>query len=445
MTAATLCVVVSSALLIGCSTSMEYPKDLQYLPRTDYLVTQSSDAEPRTLPSPGQLDENIKKALEDKKVDLKKEDPKLIPENERKELDGSLRSLFGTPSRPLVGPLSRSEKSLVKMSTERQQGIQSDLALYSKSLAAAVSEAGAKNADIETLDLSTRTLKTGSELYRQHCMHCHGVSGDGRGSTGPWVHPHPRDYRKGAFKFISTSLTLGNRKPRRDDLVRVLEKGIDGTSMPAFGLLPKEQLNALVSYVIHLSIRGETEFETMKAFLEKGQAPDEGMRGAAFQTASRLVVAWALSNVNDPYAPPEYPAPYKDAEDKLAKKDATPEEKAEAEKVLAESKRRGYSLFLDKGGCMKCHTDYGRQSAYRYDTWNTLVQPRNLTTGHLRGGRRPLDLAWRLGGGIGPSAMPRVEGFSPEEFWDLTNFVQAMPYPAMLPSDIRQKIYPNEK
>src|SRR5437879_6817929 len=30
-----------------------------------------------------------------------------------------------------------------------------------------------------------KELAEGSKLYRRHCLHCHGISGDGRGPTGP--------------------------------------------------------------------------------------------------------------------------------------------------------------------------------------------------------------------------------------------------------------------
>ena len=41
-------------------------------------------------------------------------------------------------------------------------------------------------------------------LYRRHCVHCHGISGDGRGPTAAILNPYPRDYRPGVFKFKST-------------------------------------------------------------------------------------------------------------------------------------------------------------------------------------------------------------------------------------------------
>ena len=34
-------------------------------------------------------------------------------------------------------------------------------------------------------------------LYREHCGHCHGVTGDGLGPTAAFLNPYPRDYRPG--------------------------------------------------------------------------------------------------------------------------------------------------------------------------------------------------------------------------------------------------------
>ncbi|MEM9703113.1 MAG: c-type cytochrome, partial [Planctomycetota bacterium] len=47
-------------------------------------------------------------------------------------------------------------------------------------------------------------LSDGRALYTVHCMHCHGSTGAGDGPTAKYLHPLPRDYRLGKYKFIST-------------------------------------------------------------------------------------------------------------------------------------------------------------------------------------------------------------------------------------------------
>ncbi|MBY0232087.1 MAG: hypothetical protein K2W96_22650, partial [Gemmataceae bacterium] len=105
---------------------------------------------------------------------------------------------------------------------------------------------------------------------------------------------------------------------------------------------------------------------------------------------------------------------------------------------------RGHKLVLGTAACISCHNDYGRRSAYRYDEWGTLVRPANLTNYKYRGGRRPVDFYWRISGGIVPSGMSAITADklpSPESYWDLVHFVQALPYPQMLPKDVRKAVY----
>jgi mono/diheme cytochrome c family protein len=97
----------------------------------------------------------------------------------------------------------------------------------------------------------------GYGLYRTHCLHCHGVSGAGDGPTAQFLYPRPRDYRKGLFKFTSTST---GAKPTREDLRKTVKYGLHGTSMPAFEpLMSGAEIEQVVDYLIFLSMRGETE------------------------------------------------------------------------------------------------------------------------------------------------------------------------------------------
>jgi mono/diheme cytochrome c family protein len=384
--------------LTGCGDGVEgYPSELKYLPRTDPLVVDPPKITPVTPDNPGELDKAI--ALigipEDKGgVGGKALDPSKVPLQLRNKLQTALEKVFGKPAAPTV-----------KAEDEDAQ------------------DYAAK------LKLDKATLVHGSVQYRRHCLHCHGLDGDGRGPTGPWLNPHPRDYRRGRFKFISSEGT-SVRKPRREDLIRTLKRGVDGTSMPSFGLQLDDDLESLVSYVIHLSLRGEIEFDALKTLAENDNK-EEALEGGTFdghikEFLKTFLQQWAdADKVNTPA-----PYTYTDAQ-------------------REESVRRGYALFTDTKGaasCISCHIDFGRQVPFRYDDWGTLVRPANLTAGMYRGGRRPIDLYWRIRGGIPPSGMPgaelkRDEGKKIDEYWDLINFVQALPYPKMLPDDVRDKIY----
>ena len=417
------------SLVSGCDPE-GYPADLKYPTRTDVIVLTQNPDEVYQPEPPGHLDVSIgsyNKLKEDgKKVEAL--DPTQLTGKDREDVGASLEKHFGTPAKPTV-----------KIDASGDDDVDNDL----------------KDAfSAQELQLDDKTLAAGSVLYRRHCQHCHGVSGNGRGPTAPWLHPHPRDYRKGQFKFVST----GKRAPSRNDLYRVLKNGVDYTSMPSFALLTEDELDHLISYVIHLSLRGQAEEETMVAALKKmlQNADGDTITADAFlqdkvRDMVRRADGWAASNkaVLTPSVAP--------SEDKNARE-------SEIEK--------GYKFFIgDDAGCLKCHKDFGRQSLYRYDAWGTQVQPRNLTAGAYRGGRRPIDFFWRIRNGIKPSAMPQIDellsveekkqiaeleskGEAPKavtkrkaelteaNIWRLVAFIQAVPYPNMLPETVRKGVYP---
>lgn len=131
---------------------------------------------------------------------------------------------------------------------------------------------------MENLDhASGPTDIQGRGLFRALCANCHGVTGNGRGRDASAQMPYPRDYRMGIFKFKSNPR---GEKPTKEDLARLIREGIAGTNMlPAEKLLETENfrrkqenepallisriteadIEALVDYVIYLSLRGEHE------------------------------------------------------------------------------------------------------------------------------------------------------------------------------------------
>jgi mono/diheme cytochrome c family protein len=389
--------------LSGCEDS--YPLDLRYPPRTDPLVVKAPVRELPYPDRPGQLPlftfadlREVHNPLHYQIVENLNDvrDPVLVPAEQRQELYAFLEESFGTPAQPRVqaAPDSELEQLLARARAE--------------------------------LKLEPEILERGSVLYRGQCLHCHGLTGNGQGPTARWVNPHPRDYRQGVFKFTSTSQDLGVRKARRDDLLRTLRQGVDGTSMPSFGLLSEQDLEALASYVIHLSMRGQVEYNVL-GYIMQTASLDQTVPELAAAFLAQIANNWLEAQASI-IEPTPYPYDWNSAE---------------GEEALRKSIERGRDAFLKPGtaGCIACHPNYGRQSTYRFDVWGTMVRPTDLTRGVYRGGRRPVDLYWRIYGGINGALMAdfgkalqadaKARQIDADLVWDLVNFLQVLPHEKM--------------
>ncbi|MCA9050291.1 MAG: c-type cytochrome [Planctomycetaceae bacterium] len=247
-----------------------------------------------------------------------------------------------------------------------------------------------------TFDFSQHLLH-GQAVYMQRCVQCHGINGDGNGPAAEHLYPRPRDYTKGVFKFTSTPYGV---KPRREDLVRTLIRGVTGTSMPKFDLLPEKDLEAVVDYVIVLSQRGELELQLAL----EAEAAEELDPDFIPDFVDDVINRWATgrSSLTQPLTP-------------------EPE-------LTAERATRGRQAFLTKG-CSKCHGEDGRghtKDNIGRDTWGHATRAADLTSGMLRGGQEPIDVYRRILNGINGTPMP---GFisalqnEPDTIWDLVAYV----------------------
>lgn len=252
---------------------------------------------------------------------------------------------------------------------------------------------------------NSERLKLGREIYMRRCVQCHGVTGDGAGPVAASLYPKPRDYRRGIFKFTSTPY---GSKPRREDLLRTLRRGIPGTSMPSFARLSKTELDAVVDYVIALSRRGELEF----LLLQEADPDDPEFDPDTVEELVDLVhEGWTMAEFAE--VNPLTPRP----------------------EFTEEDVATGKELFTSADvGCSKCHGDDGRgQTAANVitplkDMWGHDARAADLTSGILRGGSRPIDVYRRIYNGINGTPMP---GFStsakiredPELVWKLVAYV----------------------
>ena len=206
-------------------------------------------------------------------------------------------------------------------------------------------------------------------LYRKHCVHCHGVTGDGRGPTARFLNPYPRDYRPAVYKFKST---LNAARPTDADLHRVLMNGVPGTAMPSFSLLPGSEVEALVEYVKYLSIRGQMEsaLHMVVYELEEEEVVDENGEPRRDEAGEPLLQRTPLNPATYPEQREEILSYLEElmegwntaneqiivpAEDQIPGDDRLPEE------VLA-SAEAGRKLFYGKADCKKCQRRWAMAS-----------------------------------------------------------------------------------
>lgn len=288
-------------------------------------------------------------------------------------------------------------------------------------------------------------LRFGHQIYMQHCLHCHGTTGDGKGPTSEYLWPRPRDFRHGINKFTSTD---GRSKPSKSDYVRTLKKGIPGTYMPSFvPMLNDQKLDAVVEYVRFLSIRGEFERRLVAELgvdysedVYAERLADDETREEILEELTEFMAEDMVDIVDE--TGEDLIEDWEDAEDA----ELIPET-ARIEDTIT-SRRRGRQLYLSKSlNCADCHgaaaQGNGPQSliyeknpqtrelypdAGLHDVWDNVNQPRNLTRGIYRGGRRPIDLYRRLHAGIKGTRMPSFKSLPEEDIWHLVNYILSIPF-----------------
>jgi mono/diheme cytochrome c family protein len=293
----------------------------------------------------------------------------------------------------------------------------------------------------------------GYAIYRKQCLHCHGISGDGAGPTAEFLFPRPRDFRRGIFKFTSTT----GMKPTRDDLRKTLLRGLPNTSMaPMEALLSPSEIEQVLDYTIFLSLRGETELGLLNeaSVMEEDEAPSLSEPELTAGILDSIFGNWASA-------------------DEQVLKPQMPRVEPTRESIL-----RGRALFLgqtpEKLECAGCHgsralgngPSYIDQDTFNQyvfgtgppeqrfaklkevaekankkwgDEWGDPLRPADLNLGVYKGGRRPIDIYWRIAKGITGTPMPaHASAFQKDadrKIWDLVNFVLALPYDKTLLQD----------
>lgn len=291
-------------------------------------------------------------------------------------------------------------------------------------------------------------------LFQEHCVVCHGVSGNGRGPASQFQNPYPRDFRPGIFKW---KLTDRAEKPSREDLRRVLEHGIAGTGMPSFSLLAQDDVEALIDYVIYLSVRGELERRLLRISVSslgygEGALSDGERLQLPGDEQSQQVIVSNLERIMGQW---------------VSAKDPEEEQRLISFNILEDDAgiSRGRELFHGKiANCVGCHgvEGSGGVATLDYDDWTKEyttrlgispndrdalqtfrevgahrprpIYPRKLKNGVLRGGDDPARLFQLIRQGIAGTPMPGVtlvneengKGLTEAQIWDLVSYLHSL-------------------
>ncbi|MBK8252646.1 MAG: c-type cytochrome [Polyangiaceae bacterium] len=229
------------------------------------------------------------------------------------------------------------------------------------------------------------SLARGRASYNDYCAGCHGEKGDGEGPAAKFLKPKPRDFRKGKVKFASVA---AGEMPTDDDLIRTIQRGLHGTSMPSWRLLPKDEILDIIQYV--------------KTFTPNRKAPG-GM----------------IAIPADPWLK----AP---------------------EKGVAE----GEKLYHGLANCNSCHPAYVekpkmvehmkafdmplsgfREKPYDSETkdseWGEAITPPDFLSDYIKSGTAKEDLVRVIATGVGGTAMPSWGAtLTPKQLWGLAYYVE---------------------
>ncbi len=230
-------------------------------------------------------------------------------------------------------------------------------------------------------------LKRGQASYTTYCSGCHGAQGDGQGPAARFLEPKPRDFTKGKVKFASVP---AGEMPQDADLYRTITKGLHGTSMPSWNLLPKSEVDDIIEYI--------------KTFTPNRKSP-----GAI------------VSIPQDPWA-------------------------KSPEKGVAE----GEKLYHGLAACMSCHPAYVtkpkvvesmkaydvpfstfREKPYDSETkdseWGAPIRPPDFLVDPIKSGTAREDLVRVIATGVGGTAMPSWGAtLTPKQLWGLAYYVESL-------------------
>jgi len=238
---------------------------------------------------------------------------------------------------------------------------------------------------------------SGAISYHKYCVGCHGVAGDGNGPAALHLDPKPRDFTKGLYKFHAS---VPGHAVSDSDVVRTITRGLHGTSMPSWRLLPEHERYALARYV--------------KGF---------------FREWENFAPAKAITYHQMPFD-------FEDADSLEAAK--------QHGELLYHRNTKQTDQGLEMGTtCWACHPGYldeqrveeliGAPPGADYlpavakpDVWDDVIKPPDFRTDTLKSVESLEDLYRVISVGVTGTAMPSWSILSPNDLWSLVLYVDSL-------------------
>ncbi|MBL4690413.1 MAG: cbb3-type cytochrome c oxidase subunit II [Rhodospirillales bacterium] len=225
---------------------------------------------------------------------------------------------------------------------------------------------------------SEEWIEYGKNVYRRRCLGCHGANGDGNGPAATFLDVRPRNFKIAVFKFRTTPT---GSLPTDGDLIRTITRGVRGTAMPTFHMVPMKDRLAVVQYIKYQLAVDRTD-------------PDEPF----------------LYFVEEPPLRPFYIG---------APPEPSPELVEEGRAIWGQAK------------CWECHGDKGKGDGAKArtlkDDFGFSIPPANLTTGLFKSGSTVKDIFRTITTGLNGTPMPTyVKSFTEDQRWALSYYILSL-------------------
>lgn len=208
-------------------------------------------------------------------------------------------------------------------------------------------------------------LARGKAVFLSQCAVCHGTDGAGKGEAAYLLFPKPRNLTQRSFRLVSNLEGV----VQVEDIFHTITRGMPGSAMPSWEILPEQDRWAVAHYVNSLS------------------RPDKRIPKP---------IPFGIE-------PPSTP----------------------------ESVQSGRKVFLV--ACAACHgaDAKGTPPQPQFDTDGYPSRPRDLTRGIFKGGRESKQIFSRIAAGMLGSPMPsQISALDNTMLWDVVHYVQSLSDPA---------------